>query len=211
MDANEFKSLLEHFKQKNTSNYDVTDDNIIKKTNIWKYLFGTNQENELTLSQFQDFLFDLRKSILRIEYERYTGNINNKLSPKNFGMSLVSYAHHSDVPYYVARVNRIPKNRFNKQQFSITYNEFIDFNKCLYSIKDIMRALNYYAAGKENITQQAFHHTVKCITGIELSKNLISIMFWVLDRDGNNALDQAEIRALLTERFSYGRATDRVF
>lgn len=211
MDSKEFKSLLEHFKQNNTSNYDITDDNIIRKTHIWKYLFGKNEEKELTLKEFQDILYNLRESILIMEYKRYCGSIKNTLSPKNFAMSLVSYAHHSEVSYYVARVERMPKKIFNQKNIKITWNDFINFNKCLFSINDIMKALKYYEKGNENITQKAFHHTVKCITNIDLNKDLINIMFWVLDRDGDNTLNQKEIQTLLSERFQYGQAQDRLF
>ena len=207
MDSNEFKFLLEHFKKNNTSNYDIiNNENIIKKTNIWKYLFGKNENKQLTLIEFQSFLYKLRECILKLEYERYCGSINNNISSKNFAMSLISYAHHSDVSYYVARVNRI---KFEK--CIITYNDFLNFNKCLFYINDIMRALKYYEKGKENITQKAFHHTVKCITNINLNKNLINIMFYVLDRNGDNTLNQKEIKTLLSERFQYGQANDRIF
>eukprot|EP00484_Ammonia_sp_Unknown_P025591 CAMPEP_0197029252 /NCGR_PEP_ID=MMETSP1384-20130603/8751_1 /TAXON_ID=29189 /ORGANISM="Ammonia sp." /LENGTH=449 /DNA_ID=CAMNT_0042458385 /DNA_START=49 /DNA_END=1398 /DNA_ORIENTATION=- len=211
MDATEFTALLRQFKQRNTSNYDITEDNIAQKTNIWRYLFGSDQKKQLTLEQFQDFLISLRETMLRIEYERYCGSIENRLSPRNFAMSLVSYAHHSEVAYYVARINRMPKDEFDRTQCSVSYAEFIEFNKCLFKITDIMRALKYYEKGNQNITQQAFRHTVKCITGVELSDNIVRIMFWVLDRDGDNTLDQKEIKALLSERFQYGQATDRVF
>eukprot|EP01084_Bolivina_argentea_P200439 342760_1 len=147
MDGSEFIFLLEHFKQRNTSNYKVTADNVIKKTTIWKYLFGRQQDKMLTLEEFQQFLYQLRESILRMEYERYCGDITNRLSPKNFAMSLVSYAHHSDVSYYVARVSRMPKI-FNKSEYSVSYEEFMDFNRCLFEIHDIMKALRYYDQGE---------------------------------------------------------------
>ena len=163
------------------------------------------------LLSFVFMLVVCRESILRIEYERYCGDIGNKLSPKNFAMSLISYAHHKDVSYYVARVKRMPKSKFPPHRCSISYEDFMDFNECLYEIDDIMRALKYYAEGKDSITKQAFHHTVKVITGINLNKDLVNIMFWVLDRDGSNTLDQEEIQTLLLQRFQYGQSSDRVF
>jgi len=211
MDGKEFISLLQHFKQSNTSNYDVTDAQIIKKTNVWKYLFGVDGKKELSMTEFADFLCELRRAILTLEYKRYCGSTDTKMSPRNFAMSLVSYAHHSEVAYFVHRVNRLPKTLFPASQCSITYREFIEFNQCLFHINDIMRALRYYEKGHQSITQQAFRHSVKYITGIELNENLVALMFWVLDKDGNNTLNQKEIKTLLQERFKYGQATDRVF
>ena len=69
-----------------------------------------------------------------MEYQRYCGSINNTLSPKNFAMSLVSYAHHSEVSYYVARVERMPKKIFNNKKIKITWNDFLNFNKCLFVV-----------------------------------------------------------------------------
>merc|ERR1712129_367031 len=87
----------------------------------------------------------------------------------------------------------------------------MDFNRCLFQIKDIMRGLQYFDNGGNGVSEKMFKHTVAVVTGIELSTDLVAIMFWVLDRDGNGILDNQEINALLSERFKYGQANDRVF
>jgi len=208
MDAQELRSLLEYFKTKNTSNYQITD--VVQKTNIWRHLFGPKQDQELTLSEFKGFLEELRGCILRIEYERYTQSVESKMTPLQFAMSLISYAKHSEVSYYVARVLRMPKGQFPASRCSITFEEFLDFNRCLFQIKEIMRGLQYFESDK-GVSESVFKHTVAVVTGITLNDELVRVMFWVLDRDGNGILDNQEINALLTERFKYGQANDRVF
>ena len=133
------------------------------------------------------------------------------MTPLQFAMSLISYAKHSEVSYYVARVLRMPKGLFPASRCSVTFEEFMDFNRCLFQIQEIMRGLQYFEGDSKGVSEEVFKHTVTVVTGIELNPELVRIMFWVLDRDGNGVLDNQEINALLTERFKYGQANDRVF
>ena len=107
--------------------------------------------------EFQDILYKLRESILIMEYERYCGSISNTLSQKNFAMSLVSYAHHKDVSYYISTVERMPKE-IGKSDIKITWDDFVNLNKLLFSINDILKALKYYEkSNNAEITQKAFY------------------------------------------------------
>lgn len=173
---------------------------------MWQSLFGKEQTKELSLSQFSSFLTDLRSAMLIIEYERFNGCITKKTDARNFAMSLVSYAHHSTIPWYIARIYKISESKFKP----ISFEEFVDFNMSLYYIHEIIHALKFYTVCKDEISREVFCHTVKCVSGITLSENIIDILFWIFDEDDNNTLDYKEIESLMTERFAYGQNNERV-
>ena len=179
------------------------------------------EESELNLHEFRSFLLNLRVSILLMEFDSYLSpnneyNLNipeelNKqyITAKDFAWSLVSYASHKDIAYYKAKIQRIPVKKLNLE--NVSWKEFRDFNMCLGYIEDIIHCLKLYKSCKKEVSQRDFINACKIVCNMELSSNIVNIIFWIFDKDGDGTLDYKELIGLFQNRFQFGQKNDRVF
>ena len=209
----EFRVLLEHFRLDSFSakRYDYA---FIAP--LFRELFGdgqtdTNKESILLMDQFDTFLTQLRLAILEMEFESYSDpSIGESMSGKDFCVSLCGYADHRQLPWYVARINRMPSHL---RSIKVSLDEFIQFNLALNHLDRIIDALKIHSElkdpQKDSFNEMIFARAVKVVTGYQMRDDLSSLIFYLFDTNNDKKLDYNEIYAVLGNRFSHGRGHTR--
>jgi len=170
---------------------------------IFKLFFGEDGSRHLTFAAFEDFLQKVQTGVLQLEFERYDQTGSGRISPRDFAMAVVGYAHPKQVPSYLDRVESL-----RNYPGSITFQEFLAFNKALKKFPEIGLAAKLYSHGG-SLNKKDFARAVKTVADVELSPLQVDVIFHIFDRDSDGKLDYEELVGILEKRLDRGMAHHR--
>jgi Ca2+-binding EF-hand superfamily protein len=203
IDRNEFTKLIAVLQRESPVASKQRVGPPIEEAGIFQLFFGENGEKQLSFAEFENFLQQVQRGVLQLEFERYDPEGTGKISPKNFGMAIVGYAHPKDVPSYLDRVALL-----SDLEGSITFDEFINFHKALKKFQEIGLAVKLYSHGG-SLDKKDFQRAVKTVAGVELTRLQVDTIFKIFDRNEDGQLDYQELMGIMEKRLDRGMSHHR--
>ncbi|KAG7384885.1 hypothetical protein PHYPSEUDO_002106 [Phytophthora pseudosyringae] len=175
---------------------------------IFKHLFGELATESLSYEEFCAFRRELKQEIMRIQISFsptlfYDVDGDRTLSPREFGMFLVSHVDQRHIDMWVERVDKLQHLTGH-----ITEQEFMDFNVFLEHLDELKVAMDLvmqaHGVNKEQFqraTRAAVRasKTTKPVTSLQ-----IDILFALFDLDGDGYLSTKEFIEVMQTRKDSG-------
>ncbi|ETN09500.1 hypothetical protein, variant 6 [Phytophthora nicotianae INRA-310] len=202
LDHREFKQIMELMRLRTPAgrqDRSMHDDDVP----IFKHLFGELATKSLSYDEFCTFRRELMQEIMRIQFEQYDVDGDRTLSPREFGMFLVSHVDQRHIEQWVERVDKL-------QHLSghITEQEFMDFNVFLEHLDELKVAMDLVMQA-HGVNKEQFHRATRA--AVRASKNTkpvtplqIDILFALFDLDGDGHLSTKEFIEVMQTRKDSG-------
>eukprot|EP00250_Pteridium_aquilinum_P014297 c21899_g1_i2 orf=182-1417(+) len=152
VDIKEFQNVMHLMREKNkekilqSGGYLSTRRSLhsTENINLLKYLFGSDGERVLPYQDFIQFLEELHKEILRLEFSHYDCNQQGSIPVQDFGSSMIAAASISNISRYLRRVDALAEEPMFRG-IRISFKDFEQFSKLRKQRK--LLALSAYAVG----------------------------------------------------------------
>ncbi|OWZ10786.1 Calcium-binding atopy-related autoantigen [Phytophthora megakarya] len=201
LDHREFKQIMELMRLRTPAgrqDRSLHDDDVP----IFKHLFGELATESLSYDDFCKFRRDLKQEIMRIQisFSLYDVDGDNTLSPREFGMFLVSHVDQRHIEMWVDRVDKL--------QGHITEQEFMDFNVFLEHLDELNVAMDLVMQAHGVDKEQFQRATKAAVRGSKNTKPVtplqIDILFALFDLDGDGHLSTKEFIEVMQTRKDSG-------
>ncbi|CAH8585278.1 unnamed protein product [Schistosoma rodhaini] len=208
VDAREFM-ILNHIIAESTDDMPDTDrgayDLLLPSdqaynTTLMAHLFGYNKANNLSFEEFKRFMCNVQTEALEVEFQEFSSG-SSAITPVDFARIILRYTTVS-ASEYDAFINRLKKAV--PPNIAITFNEFLKFFMFLNCLDDFALAVKMYTIAGQPISLPEFKRAVKACIGNELSSDVLTVLFALFDRDGDNCLSYNEFIHIMRERHSGG-------
>uniref|UniRef100_A0A5K4EB89 Putative ef hand domain family, member A2 n=1 Tax=Schistosoma mansoni TaxID=6183 RepID=A0A5K4EB89_SCHMA len=208
VDAREFM-ILNHIIAESTDDMPDTDrgacDLLLPadqayNTTLMAHLFGYNKTNNLSFEEFKRFMCNVQTEALEVEFQEFSSG-SSAITPVDFARIILRYTTVS-ASEYDAFINRLEKAV--PPNIAITFNEFLKFFMFLNCLDDFALAVKMYTIAGQPISLPEFKRAVKACIGNELSSDVLTVLFALFDRDGDNCLSYNEFIHIMRERHSGG-------
>ncbi|EEY56604.1 calcium-binding atopy-related autoantigen-like protein [Phytophthora infestans T30-4] len=206
LDHREFKQIMELMRLRTPAgrqDRSLHDDDVP----IFKHLFGELATRSLSYDDFCAFRRELKQEIMRIQISfppyQYDVDGDRTLSPREFGMFLVSHVDQRHIEQWVERVDKL-------QHLSghITEQEFMDFNVFLEHLDELKVAMDLVMQA-HGVDKEQFQRATRA--AVRASKNTkpvtalqIDILFALFDLDGDGHLSTKEFIEVMQTRKDSG-------
>ncbi|KAF1792585.1 EF-Hand 1, calcium-binding site [Phytophthora cactorum] len=206
LDHREFKQIMELMRLRTPAgrqDRSLHDEDVP----IFKHLFGELATKSLSYDEFCAFRRELKQEIMRIQISftptQYDVDGDRTLSPREFGMFLVSHVDQRHIEQWVERVDKL-------QHLSghITEQEFMDFNVFLEHLDELKVAMDLVMQA-HGVNKEQFQRATRA--AVRASKNTkpvtplqIDILFALFDLDGDGHLSTKEFIEVMQTRKDSG-------
>ncbi|EXB80741.1 Calcium uptake protein 1 [Morus notabilis] len=156
-----------------------------------EYFFGEDGRECLKLDKFVKFMRDLHDEILRLEFAHYDYKLRGTILAKDFALSMVASADMSHLSKLLDRVEKMNSEPHLKD-LRITLEEFKSFAELRKKLQPFSLALFSYGEVNGLLTREDLQRAASHVCGIDLSRNVVEIIFHLFDanRDGSLSLDE---------------------
>ncbi|POM69588.1 Calcium-binding atopy-related autoantigen-like protein [Phytophthora palmivora] len=237
LDHREFKQIMELMRLRTPAgrqDRSLHDDEVP----IFKHLFGELATESLSYEDFCKFRRDLKQEIMRIQisyspchfydlrgciefirvslttdyFEQYDVDGDNTLSPREFGMFLVSHVDQRHIKMWVDRVDKLQclKGHITEQEF-MDFNVFLEHLDELHVAMDLVmqaHGVNKGTLRYDDVSEQFQRATKAAVRGTKNTKPVtplqIDILFALFDLDGDGHLSTKEFIEVMQTRKDSG-------
>ncbi|KAG1708773.1 hypothetical protein DVH05_022396 [Phytophthora capsici] len=202
LDHREFKQIMELMRLRTPAgrqDRSLNDDEVP----IFKHLFGELATKSLSYDEFCAFRRELKQEIMRIQFEQYDVDGDRTLSPREFGMFLVSHVDQRHIEMWVERVDKL-------QHLSghITEQEFMDFNVFLEHLDELKVAMDLVMQARGVNKEQFQRATRAAVRASKKTKPVtplqVDILFALFDLDDDGHLSTKEFIEVMQTRKDSG-------
>lgn len=165
--------------------------------------FGPDGKKELGFDTFRSFLTELRDAVLQVQFEMIASG-DGTVSARDYAMSLASYGNLRHMKDYLTRVEKLKDNAAR-----ISFEEYRSFNTVLESLTEINFALSSFISMGEPFTKSELRRAALAAADVNLSDDLLDVVFTLFDKDGDGKLDYHEFVGVLEGRQSFGFSKPR--
>ncbi len=167
------------------------------KSGLVTYIFGKDRTRVMTKDEFIRIQRDLISDVLFLEFRRYT-----KLDSDHQAISEVDFCKHLLYNAHIpnkkkAKMLKRVEKKFKKNSDGISFIDFKDFYYVLFGGADLERAMFFLDAEKKGVTREEFYHIARWVSGKDISRNVIEVIFTLLDEDGDQHLSIKEFQPVL--------------
>ncbi|EQC31265.1 hypothetical protein SDRG_10870 [Saprolegnia diclina VS20] len=200
IDHREFKQIMELMRRRTPAGRQdrTLDEN---STPVFKNLFGEFAMETLTYAKFKAFRQSLKDEVMHLHFEHYDVDGSNELSPREFGMFLISHVDQMQLDQWVAKVDAL-----HQMEGSISEQEFMTFYLFLDNL-DAMKVAMELIHETNGLNKEQFLRATRaaCGRGTPLvSTHQVDILFALFDADGDGAVSPAEFLDVMETRRSAG-------
>ncbi|EGC29805.1 hypothetical protein DICPUDRAFT_158565 [Dictyostelium purpureum] len=172
------------------------------------FLFGKNGEKRLTGAQFQQFLSQLRRDVLHLEFNFYDPKSTGVISQRDFGLLLISYCKLGQMKQHMGALSSLPST-VDSQNKGITFEQFVSFNKLLDKLPDVELSMDLYKGSNQPFNKSQFKYVSKIITNEEPAPQVVNTVYTIFDTDKNGDLAKDEFVELMERRKYRGLNSNR--
>ncbi len=153
-----------------------------------EYFFGSERSNLLPVEKFIDFQKRLQSECIQKEFEFHASskltNSNDLkvISEISFCEIILNYAGFSNQK--TKKMLKRVAAKLDDSKSGITLKEYEDFFKVVRSIYEIDTALKFYSIAGSSIDKGIMKHVSKTVANVDLSENVVDIIFNLFDEDG---------------------------
>ncbi|XP_074648377.1 calcium uptake protein 1, mitochondrial-like [Tubulanus polymorphus] len=178
--------------------------NTIKPFNsaLTAFFFGKDLDQKLTIEKFLEFQNQLKKDVLKLEFDRACPDENGMITESDFASSLITYAGFSEVK--CTKMLKRVKKMYKENPQGISFDQYLNFYTFLKHINDVDTALTFYHVAGASIDQVTLKHVAKTVAGIELNDHIIDVVFTLFDENNDGQLSNKEFVAVMKHRLMRG-------
>jgi len=154
------------------------------------YLFSPKRNKKLSLAQFHDFLQKLRHEMDELEFAHYASNKGGQMTMRDFGYTLVANCKVDHLATFIEQVKKLPGLESKKR---ITREQFLAFTRIAkHGDGKFQSEMKDVSDSGIEITRKRFKEIAKRTTGVKLSDDVVSIIFFVFDVNNDDSLSYEE-------------------
>ncbi|XP_057849679.1 calcium uptake protein, mitochondrial [Cryptomeria japonica] len=163
----------------------------VENGGLLKFFFGKDGSSRLQLEEFKKFIRDLHDEIIRLEFEHYDYQSIGTISAKDFALSMVAAADMKRINQYLDRVDDM-SNDPALNNIRITRDEYWSFVKLRRKLRPLALAMYTYGKVYGSLTKADFQRAAEHVCKVEITNNLVDIIFHIFDssKDGNLSIDE---------------------
>ncbi|GAB9467349.1 hypothetical protein Gpo141_00004699 [Globisporangium polare] len=201
LDHREFKHIIDLMRLRTPAG---RQDRSLKEEDapVFKHLFGELATETLSYEDFLAFRRNLKQEIMRIQISfspLYDLDGNNDLSPREFGMFLVSHVNQKEIGKWVERVEVL-----RDMKGHITEQEFINFTVLLEHLEELEVAIELIMQD-HGLNKEQFQRATKAALRNRKNEELVTplqidILFALFDLDGDGHLSPKEFIQVMEKR-----------
>uniref|UniRef100_A0ACD5ZJ94 Uncharacterized protein n=1 Tax=Avena sativa TaxID=4498 RepID=A0ACD5ZJ94_AVESA len=170
--------------------------------NIAFKMFDLDHSGEtLKYEKFSDFLKQLHDEIVRLEFSHYDIKSSNTISAKDFALSMVASADMNHINKLLDRVDDCDESP-DVKDLRITYEEFKAFADLWRRLEPFSMAIFSYGKVNGLLTKQDLKRAATHVCGVDLTDNVVDVIFHVFDANGDGNLSSEEFLRALQRRES---------
>uniref|UniRef100_A0A6A7FXH6 Calciumbinding atopy-related autoantigen 1 n=1 Tax=Hirondellea gigas TaxID=1518452 RepID=A0A6A7FXH6_9CRUS len=201
VDLPEFYNLIEVMRPDSLTGYSFK--TATRGANVLQSFFGKDQKGTLNIERFRTFISGLRDAMLNLEFQRYEDEESGMMSARNFGMTIIGYCSHTNIPTYIQRLESMEiSGQISKQ-------EFFEFNNVLPQLDRVGLILKLYSESKKVISKSDFQRAVWAVTRVIMSRTQVDVIFHIFDVNGDGNLEQDELLGALRQRYEHNQSRHR--
>jgi len=201
IDAGEFQNMMHIISQanpiarKDTMNGEDDQEIYIDPPEIF---FGDDGQKELSYETFVQFIDDLRNAVSAVQFSMISRG-SDTISAEDFALSLLSFGEMKRRPEELTRVAQLQYT-----SIQISCQEYKDFMKVLESLDDIEFVLRSFVSAGQPFSEDQLRRAARAVAHVQLSDDLLAIIFFLFDVDGDGKLDYNEFVGTLKGRQHFG-------
>ncbi|XP_024964615.1 calcium uptake protein, mitochondrial-like isoform X3 [Cynara cardunculus var. scolymus] len=155
------------------------------------YFFGEDGHKGLRHDKFVQFLRDLHDEMIWLEFSHYDYKSRGTISAKDFVLSMVASGDIRHMNRLLDRVDELD-NEPHLKEIRITFEEFKNFARLRKKLQPFSLALFSYGKVNGFLTRKDFQRAASQVCDVELSNNVIELIFHLFDanQDGNLCSDE---------------------
>ncbi|XP_022993842.1 calcium uptake protein, mitochondrial-like [Cucurbita maxima] len=207
IDKEEFKKVMalmrSHIRQgaqhRNGHRSRLIVDGCVENGGLVDYFFGKDGDAGLQLDKFVQFMKNLKIEMLRLEFAHYDYKLRGTISAKDFALSMVASADSSHLSGLLDRVNRMDDNP-HFRDIRVTWEEFKDFDALRTKLQPFSLALFSYGKVNGFLTKNDFQRAACQVCGINLTDEVVDIIFHLFDTNCDGELSAEEFIRVLHNR-----------
>ncbi|KGN55467.1 calcium uptake protein, mitochondrial [Cucumis sativus] len=174
-------------------------DGCVENGGLVEYFFGKDGNAGLQLEKFIQFMKDLQIEMLKLEFAHYDYKLRGTISAKDFALSMVASADSSRLRELLDRVSRMD-NKPHFMDIRISWEEFKDFDTLRRKLQPFSLALFSYGKVNGLLTKNDFQRAASQVCGINLSDEVVDIIFHLFDTNLDGELSSEEFVRVLHNR-----------
>uniref|UniRef100_A0AC35TPM1 Calcium uptake protein 3, mitochondrial n=1 Tax=Rhabditophanes sp. KR3021 TaxID=114890 RepID=A0AC35TPM1_9BILA len=173
----------------------------VQETTISKYLFGQRGNQMRSFNDFKTFFEQLQKELTEIEFSEFSRG-KDFILPADFARLVLRYSnlHPIDEKEYLNRIHK----RTSPGDAGISLAEFHKFSLFINNLDNFIKAVRLYTNGEIPVSEEEFIRAVQAATSLQLSSNLVHIIFSIFDENGDGCLTYSEFIAVMNDRLNRG-------
>eukprot|EP01061_Rhynchopus_euleeides_P000013 TRINITY_DN1000_c1_g1_i1.p1 TRINITY_DN1000_c1_g1~~TRINITY_DN1000_c1_g1_i1.p1 ORF type:complete len:366 (+),score=124.61 TRINITY_DN1000_c1_g1_i1:52-1149(+) len=202
VDVDEFKQMCKCLSTDSTVKYNF-------KGGITQKFFGSDYNNQLSVTEFWSFVDSLRAEVWRAEFRSFDHNDSGTIRPDQFAALVTNSMLGSHLPFYI--VDNIRHMKTNvRLPAEIPYSAWETFNMILLNSQDIARLIQTFTAGGQDLDKDAFKRAVQItVPGIGDITTPTDLIFAIFDRDRNGSLEYDEFLSVARSKFTFNSMHNR--
>ena len=161
--------------------------------------FGAKGDQELTFQAFSEFVSAFRDEIGNVQF-RMLSEGQETLSAKRFALSLLSFGEKSRCSSEISRIEQ----HLEQSPVRVSKQEFKDFLRVISHLDEIDFVLRSFVSAGEPFSQEQLKTVAQAVAKVQLTDDVLAIVFFVFDTNGDGRLDYSEFVGTLKGRQQFG-------